>query len=93
MRAPVPNGFSNASLGHEGPGILEWVAHHRLCGFDRIQIYQNDSFDTTLPILRTLDRLGVIEFHNNRHAKGAFQTRAYKRAAPLFVLLTARMRC
>ena len=70
-----------ATVKNEGPGILEWVAHHRLCGFDRIQIYQNDSFDTTLPILRTLDRLGVIEFHNNRHAKGAFQTRAYKRAA------------
>lgn len=70
-----------ATVKNEGPNILEWVAHHRLCGFDRIQIYQNDSFDTTLPILRTLDRLGVIEYHTNRHAKGAFQTRAYKRAS------------
>ncbi|MDJ0640205.1 MAG: glycosyltransferase family 2 protein [Paracoccaceae bacterium] len=70
-----------ATVKNEGPNILEWVAHHRLCGFDRIQIYQNDSVDTTLQTLRTLDRLGVIEFHNNRHDKGAHQMRAYRRAA------------
>lgn len=70
-----------ATVKNEGPNILEWVAHHRLCGFDRIQIYQNDSSDTTLPILRTLDRIGAIEFHNNRHNKGAHQMRAYRRAS------------
>lgn len=70
-----------ATVKNEGPNILEWVAHHRLCGFDRIQIYQNDSDDTTVPILRQLDRIGAIEFHNNRHNKGAHQMRAYRRAA------------
>ncbi len=70
-----------ATVKNEGPNILEWVAHHRLCGFDRIQIYQNDSTDTTVPILRTLDRIGAIEFHQNRHNKGAHQMRAYRRAA------------
>lgn len=70
-----------ATVKNEGSNILEWVAYHRLCGFDRIQIYQNDSTDTTVPILRTLDRIGVIEYHENRHNKGAHQTRAYRRAA------------
>lgn len=66
---------------NEGPNILEWVAHHRLCGFDRIQVYQNDSTDTTIQTLRTLERIGAIEFHNNRHNKGAHQMRAYRRAS------------
>ena len=65
----------------EGPNILEWVAHHRLCGFDHIQIYQNDSSDFTVRTLRTLDRLGIIEFHNNKNAKGAHQIQAYRRAS------------
>ena len=65
---------------NEGPNILEWIAHHRLCGFDRIQVYQNDSTDTTVRSLRTLDQLGVIEYFENRHKKGAHQMRAYRRA-------------
>lgn len=65
----------------EGPNILEWVAHHRLCGFDDIQVYQNDSTDFTIRILRTLDRMGVIEFHHNKNVKGAHQLQAYRRAA------------
>ncbi len=66
---------------NEGPNILEWVAHHRLCGFDTIQVYQNDSSDTTEQSLRVLHRLGVIEYYPNRHNKGAHQMRAYRRAA------------
>ena len=69
-----------ASVRNEGPNILEWVAHHRLCGFDRIQIYQNDSTDTTIQTLRMLDRIGAIEYHDNRHSKGAHLVRAYRRA-------------
>ena len=65
----------------EGANILEWVAHHRLCGFDRIQVYQNDSTDTTVQTLRILDRLGIIEFHQNKQGGDAFQVRAYRRAA------------
>ena len=56
-----------ATVRNEGPNILEWVAHHRLCGFDRIQIFQNDSTDNTVRTLRILDRLGVIEFFQNNY--------------------------
>lgn len=76
-----PTSLLVATVKNEGPNILEWVAHHRLCGFDRIQIYQNDSTDATVQSLRTLDRLGVIEYFDNRHNKGAHQMRAYRRAA------------
>ncbi len=70
-----------ATIKNEGPNILEWVAHHRLCGFDRIQIFQNDSTDTTLQTLRTLHRMGIIEFFQNRDAGDAYQRRAYRRAS------------
>ena len=76
-----PTSLLVAAVKNEGPYILEWVAHHRLCGFSRIQIYQNDSNDMTVQILRTLERIGAIEFHNNRHNKGAHQMRAYRRAS------------
>lgn len=66
---------------NEGHTILEWVAHHRLCGFDRIQIYQSDSADTTAETLQTLSELGVIEYHENRHKTGAHHRRAYRRAS------------
>lgn len=36
-----------ATAKDEGPFVLEWVAYHRLAGFDPIIIYQNDSTDGT----------------------------------------------
>ena len=76
-----PTSLLVAAVKNEGPNILEWVAHHRLCGFDRIQIYQNDSNDMTVQILRTLARLGIVEYFENHHPKGAHQMRACRRAA------------
>ena len=68
---------------NEGPYVLEWVAHHRLCGFDRIVVFQNDSDDTTVQSLRVLARLGVIEFFDNPNDEGKFQAQAYRRASRL----------
>lgn len=65
----------------EGPTILEWVAHHRLCGFDHIQIHQFDSNDTTAQSLRILDRLGVIELLQDADAGGDPLERAFEIAA------------
>ena len=71
-----------ATVRNEGANILEWVAHHRLCGFDRIQIYHNDSDDNTLRSLRTLARLGVIELFQNRGLEpGAHRRKSYRRAS------------
>jgi len=65
----------------EGPNILEWVAHHRAIGFDRIQIYQNDSFDGTERSLRTLAAIGAIEYFPNPSPRRQWQNKAYRRAS------------
>lgn len=45
---------------NEGPYLLEWIAWHRLMGFDRIIICDNDSTDGSTELLAALDRAGVI---------------------------------
>lgn len=70
-----------AAVEDEAPFILEWVAHHRLCGFDRIQVHLGDSTDNTVRTLRMLDRIGVIEFHNLRATDGPAHWPAYAQAA------------
>lgn len=66
---------------NEGPYFLEWVAYHRMIGFDNILVFQNDSNDLTDDILKSLDRIGAIRYFYNRAVTGRHQVRAYKRAA------------
>ncbi|MEM9320455.1 MAG: glycosyltransferase family 2 protein [Pseudomonadota bacterium] len=66
---------------NEAPYFLEWVAYHKLIGFDTICVFQNDSDDGTHEILRELSDLGEITYAYNRAKRGAHQVRAYKRAA------------
>ena len=66
---------------NEGPNILEWVAHHRLCGFDKIMVFQNGSSDLTVRSLRIMHELGLIEFVNNSGPYGSPQIRAYRKAS------------
>lgn len=75
-----------ATAKNEGPYLLEWVAHHRMIGFDHILLYQNDSDDLTREIMALMQDLGLVQFRNNPSPKGNFQIRAYKRAArqPVF---------
>ncbi|WP_300548005.1 glycosyltransferase family 2 protein [Roseovarius sp.] len=72
-----------ATAKDEGPFVLEWVAYHRLAGFDPIIIYQNDSTDGTADILTELDRLGVISYFDNPARRGRHQIQAYSRSAEL----------
>lgn len=76
-----------ATVKDEGPNILEWVAYHRLIGFDDIVIYQNNSFDMTEGTLLTLARMGIIRYFNNDFVKPGvrrtYQNRAYRRASRL----------
>lgn len=46
---------------NEAPYLLEWIAHYRLLGFDRIVIYDNDSNDATPHLLKRLAKAGVVE--------------------------------
>ncbi|MEL6169808.1 MAG: glycosyltransferase family 2 protein [Pseudomonadota bacterium] len=66
---------------NEGPNILEWVAYHRVIGFDRILVFQNDSTDETQKSLRTLARIGAIDYFRNDSASRQWQNKAYRRAS------------
>lgn len=70
-----------ATAKNEGPYILEWVAFHKLIGFDNILIFQNDSDDGTGRTLRILDEIGVVTYRYNPARAGMHQLRAYRRAA------------
>ncbi|MCG6904550.1 MAG: glycosyltransferase family 2 protein [Rhodobacter sp.] len=70
-----------ATAKNEGPYLLEWVAYHRMIGFDNILIFQNDSDDLTDETLKVLREIGAVDYRYNRAAKGRHQVRAYKRAA------------
>lgn len=74
-----------ATVKNEGPFLIEWVAWHRLIGFDDIIVAQNDSDDLTTEILLCLQSIGAIHFIENSDARGALvptnhQGRAYYRA-------------
>lgn len=49
-----------SSMRDEGPYALEFVAHHRAIGFDRIFVASNDCRDGTDLLLDALDRAGAI---------------------------------
>lgn len=49
-----------SSFRNEAPFVLEFVAHHKVIGFDRIVIASNDCTDGTAEILDALDEMGVI---------------------------------
>jgi glycosyltransferase involved in cell wall biosynthesis len=45
---------------NEGPYIAEWVAYHRLLGFDHIVVYDNESTDETPEVLASLEEQGWL---------------------------------
>lgn len=65
---------------NEGPYLWEWVAYHRMIGFDDIIVFQNDSNDGTDQILRLMQSHGLVRYIYNRAEAGKHQVRAYFRA-------------
>ena len=57
-----------ATARDEGLSILEWIAYHRVIGFDAFFIYTNDNTDGSLELLQTLAQHGVITLINNHVA-------------------------
>ncbi|WP_169712165.1 glycosyltransferase family 2 protein [Paracoccus contaminans] len=83
---PLPAGAPSGGLGHvllssmrdEGPFALEFVAHHRAIGFDRLFIASNDCRDGTDVLLDALDAVGAITHHRSVPGPGDKpQHRAY----------------
>jgi hypothetical protein len=52
-----------AIVKNEAPYLVEWVAWHRMIGFDRIVVYDNDSTDETPDLLNRLRAIGAIDAH------------------------------
>ena len=65
-----------SSLKNEGPFILEWVAHHRVLGFDAIYVASNDCSDGSDALLAALDRAGIIGHVPNEVAPGVIPQHA-----------------
>jgi hypothetical protein len=66
---------------NEAPYLLEWIAHYRLLGFERITIYDNESNDASWRILKPLARAGIIDavYWRNRRKQHKQQS-AYNHA-------------
>ena len=59
-----------ACMKNEAPYIVEWLAHHRIVGFDRFLIYTNDCTDGTDRILARLAQMGLVEHRSNDDWRG-----------------------
>lgn len=70
-----------ATAKNEGPFLLEWIAYHKMIGFDHLIIFQNDSDDFTHQTLAKLKAMGEISYFYNKAPPGRHQIRAYTRAA------------
>lgn len=75
------------SVRNEGINLLEWIAHHRLLGFDEFFFYVNDSDDGTVEILKELAHHGLCYVVRNetqlgRAGESAFpiQSKAFEHA-------------
>lgn len=55
---------------NEGPYLLEWVAHYKLLGFDRIVIFSNDNDDGSDELLSAMQKAGLIEWRPRTLAPG-----------------------
>lgn len=68
------------SMKNEGPYILEWIAHHRVIGFNRFLVFTNDCDDGTVEILQRLQDLGVVVHQHNTILRRGPQKSALKYA-------------
>jgi hypothetical protein len=70
-----------ATVRDEGIILLEWIAHNRLLGFDKLFIYSNDNVDGSEDLLNALHRAGIIHLTWNVAAPGVkVQLKAYRHA-------------
>jgi hypothetical protein len=70
---------------NEGAFLLEWLAHHRVVGFDHVVVFSNDCEDGTDTMLDRLESLGGVTHVRNDgpYDKGGIQFTALKMAATL----------
>lgn len=67
----LPTSTLVAMVKDERPYLVEWVAYHRLIGFDKIRVYSNDCTDGTVELLERMQAAGLIEHKIWPSAPGA----------------------
>lgn len=55
---------------NEGQFVIEWLAYHRLLGFEDIVVFTNDCTDGSDALLSELDRLGYVTHVDHKPPKG-----------------------
>jgi hypothetical protein len=76
---------------NEGSFVLEWLAHHRACGFTDFLVFSNDCQDGTDAMLDRLADLGQLTHIRNDgpYAQQGIQFTALNRAAELEIVQQA----
>src|SRR5690606_11488643 len=59
---PVPGTYLFTAVRNEAPFLIEWIAYHKVIGFENIIIAANPSTDGTDELLAALDEAGEIMF-------------------------------
>ncbi len=72
-----------STMKNEGPFILEWVAHYKALGFDKIVVCTNDCEDTTVEILKHLEEMGLVQHHPTFVRGGGIHRSALRQARRL----------
>ena len=62
-----------STMKDEGPGVVEWVAHHLAVGFTDVMVYTNDCSDGTDDILKRLQALDIGVHHRENLMKGGLK--------------------
>ena len=78
---PIYNIVVCAIVKNEFSYLLEWIAYHRTIGVDSFLIYNNDSTDKTLSLLKKLANAKILNFVDwPSQPNGNNQRRAYRDA-------------
>lgn len=67
---PVANTCLMTAVKDEGPDLLEWVAWHRLVGFDHILVWSNDCSDGSDLLLDRLEAIGWVRHFRHSPPEG-----------------------
>lgn len=67
LKRTSPHGtlLALSTMKDEGPGVIEWVAHHLAVGFTDVLVYTNDCSDGTDDILKRLQALDIGVHHRD----------------------------
>ncbi|MDR0808212.1 MAG: glycosyltransferase family 2 protein [Gemmobacter sp.] len=68
-----------STMKNEGAFLIEWVAHHKVLGFDNLVICTNDCEDPTTEMVKRLAKMGLARPHLTRYRPGhSIQRSAFK---------------